>query len=96
MNYLELAKEQFYTLKEETLNEDRHCLGAANSKEYEKLQASLLSQMENELTAQGDPRMAGNGHVFDEYTYAHCTNVCVYSLTIGLKLGLDRERLSVM
>jgi len=36
MNYLELAKEQFYTLKEETLDEDRHCLGATNSKEYEK------------------------------------------------------------
>lgn len=35
MNYLELAKEQFYTLKEDTLNEDRHCLGAANKKDYE-------------------------------------------------------------
>ena len=42
----------------------------ANTKEYEELQASLLAQMENELTAQGDPRMAGNGHIFDEYTYA--------------------------
>ncbi len=31
---------------------------------------------------------------FDEYTFAHCTNVCVYALTIGLKLGLDRQRLS--
>jgi HD-GYP domain-containing protein (c-di-GMP phosphodiesterase class II) len=31
---------------------------------------------------------------FDEYTYAHCANVCVYSLTIGIKIGLDRKRLS--
>ncbi len=31
---------------------------------------------------------------FDEYTYAHCANVCVYSLTMGVKLGLDRKRLS--
>ena len=31
MNYLELAKEQFYTLKEETLDEDRHLVGAGNS-----------------------------------------------------------------
>ena len=31
---------------------------------------------------------------FDEYTFAHCTNVCVYALTIGVKLGLDRQRLS--
>ncbi len=31
---------------------------------------------------------------FDDYTYAHCTNVCVYSLTMGVRLGLDRARLS--
>nr|MBN2276643.1 HD domain-containing protein [candidate division Zixibacteria bacterium] len=31
---------------------------------------------------------------FDEYTYAHSANVCVYSLTIGLKIGLDRRQLS--
>lgn len=31
---------------------------------------------------------------FDDYTYAHCTNVCVYSLTLGVRLGLDRSRLS--
>ena len=31
---------------------------------------------------------------FDDYTYAHCTNVCVYALTLGVRLGLDRSRLS--
>lgn len=31
---------------------------------------------------------------FDEYTYAHCANVCVYSLTMGIRLELDRQRLS--
>jgi HD-GYP domain-containing protein (c-di-GMP phosphodiesterase class II) len=31
---------------------------------------------------------------FDEYTFAHSTNVCVYALTIGVRLGLDRQRLS--
>ena len=31
---------------------------------------------------------------FDDYTYAHSTNVCVYSLTLGVRLGLDRSRLS--
>jgi len=35
MNYRELASEQFYNLKEETLDDDRHCLGAANEQEYE-------------------------------------------------------------
>ncbi len=31
---------------------------------------------------------------FDDYTYAHSTNVCVYALTLGVRLGLDRGRLS--
>ena len=31
---------------------------------------------------------------FDDYTYAHSTNVCVYSLTIGARIGMDRSRLS--
>ncbi|MBK7142061.1 MAG: HD domain-containing protein [bacterium] len=31
---------------------------------------------------------------YDDYTYAHSTNVCVYSLTLGARLGLDRSRLS--
>ena len=31
---------------------------------------------------------------FDDYTYAHSTNVCVYSLTLGVRLHLDRSRLS--
>ena len=31
---------------------------------------------------------------FDDYTYAHSTNVCVYALTMGQRLGLDRSRLS--
>lgn len=31
---------------------------------------------------------------FDEYTYAHCVNVCVYSIAIGNRLGLGRESLS--
>lgn len=35
INYKELAEEQFDNLKEETLDEDRHCLGAENEKDYE-------------------------------------------------------------
>ncbi len=31
---------------------------------------------------------------FDEYTYVHSTNICVYSLTMGIRLGLDRQRLA--
>lgn len=31
---------------------------------------------------------------FDEYTYAHCVNVSIYSLAIGGRLGLGPERLA--
>ncbi|MCK5642186.1 MAG: HD domain-containing protein, partial [Gammaproteobacteria bacterium] len=31
---------------------------------------------------------------FDDYTYVHSINVCIYSITLGLRLGLDRRRLS--
>jgi HD-GYP domain-containing protein (c-di-GMP phosphodiesterase class II) len=31
---------------------------------------------------------------YDDYTYAHSANVAVYSLTLGVRLGLDRARLS--
>lgn len=33
-------------------------------------------------------------HDFDEYTYAHCVNVCVYAVAIGVRLGLDHALLS--
>ncbi len=31
---------------------------------------------------------------FDEYTYVHSANVCVLSILFGLRLGLDKKRLS--
>jgi len=31
---------------------------------------------------------------YDDYTYAHSTNVCVYALTLGVRMGFDRPRLS--
>lgn len=31
---------------------------------------------------------------FDDYTYAHSLNVSIYSLTLGIRLGMDRPRLS--
>ena len=34
--------------------------------------------MEAELKKQGDPRMAGQGHVFDEYPHANKGNVGFY------------------
>jgi N-sulfoglucosamine sulfohydrolase len=50
---------------------DPECINnLADVEEYEEIKNDLLAQMTSELTSQGDPRMSGNGHIFDEYTYA--------------------------
>jgi HD-GYP domain-containing protein (c-di-GMP phosphodiesterase class II) len=33
---------------------------------------------------------------FDEYTYYHSVNVAIYSIAVGMRLGLDRERLTLL
>ncbi|MDF2685738.1 MAG: hypothetical protein K0S55_919, partial [Clostridia bacterium] len=30
---------------------------------------------------------------FDDYTYEHCVNVCVYSILLGIEAGLDKKKL---
>jgi len=53
------------------IDEDPVCMNnLAEQSEYAELIKELTNQMENELLAQGDPRVSGNGSVFDEYTYA--------------------------
>ena len=42
----------------------------ASSPEFDEIKEQLKSQMIDELTQQGDPRMMGNGQIFDEYIYA--------------------------
>lgn len=32
--YIELARNQFYTMKEEWLDDDRHCIGGRNEQTY--------------------------------------------------------------
>lgn len=49
-----------------------------------------------DLLAQDDSALIEMAAIkeFDDYTYAHSVNVCIYSLTIGLNIGLDQKRLS--
>lgn len=50
---------------------DPDCLNnLASDPAYEKLQESMYQQMIRELTQQGDPRMQGNGSIFDRYPYS--------------------------
>jgi hypothetical protein len=54
------------------LRTDADCVtNLAERPEHAQLKTSLSTRMTTELAEQGDPRMAGNGRVFDEYPYAH-------------------------
>ena len=51
--------------------EDPECMtNLANDDEYAETRAALQQQMEAELHEQGDPRILGNGQIFDQYVYA--------------------------
>jgi N-sulfoglucosamine sulfohydrolase len=53
------------------ISEDPECMqNLAESSEYSSIKSNLKSQLEEELRAQKDPRMLGNGQIFDEYVYA--------------------------
>lgn len=53
------------------IDNDPDCMeNLAIHPEYQTIKAQLKAQLYEELKAQGDPRMFGNGHIFDEYEYA--------------------------
>ncbi|MEM9158468.1 MAG: sulfatase [Verrucomicrobiota bacterium] len=52
------------------IQKDPDCVNnLAGNPEYEPVKARLRKQMEEELIAQGDPRMLGQGDIFDRYKY---------------------------
>jgi arylsulfatase A-like enzyme len=53
------------------IEKDPDCLdNLAGQAAFQQRQAALKEQLFTELRAQGDPRLFGRGHVFDEYPYA--------------------------
>lgn len=50
------------------ISEDPECMrNLAEDSSYEEVKTRLRHQMESELREQGDPRVSGNGDIFDEY-----------------------------
>ncbi len=61
------VEEELYNIKE-----DMECMhNLAGLPEYAEIKNGLKTRMEQELIEQNDPRMLGNGHIFNEYVYAH-------------------------
>lgn len=63
LNFGKHPKEELYNV---SLDED--CMNnLADKKEFQKIKKELLKLLESELKKQGDPRMFGNGAIFDSY-----------------------------
>ena len=59
-------QEEFFNIKD-----DPECMNnLAEKAELQELKQKLKDQLFAELKKQGDPRMFGNGFIFDEYTYS--------------------------
>ena len=67
LNFGKRVEEELYNI-----TTDPSCMiNLAGDPEYADLVNSLHEQMENELRDQNDPRILGNGDIFDQYPYAH-------------------------
>ena len=61
------------------ITDDPECVNnLAESTDHSSIKAALEQEMITRLTAQQDPRMAGNGALFDEYEYADTKHVNFY------------------
>lgn len=57
------------------ISDNPHCVNnLADNPEYAKIKEKLCKQMEMEEWEQGDPRMHGNGDVFDKYPFTKSFN----------------------
>ncbi len=59
--------EELYKIKRDSYSVNN----VAKDSELAEIKTALLTKMESELTKQGDPRMFGNGDIFDNYKYGN-------------------------
>jgi N-sulfoglucosamine sulfohydrolase len=65
LNFGKRVAEELYNV-----TDDPFCMNnLAGNENYGKLKAQMESEMIQRLTEQQDPRMAGNGHIFENYIY---------------------------
>ncbi|MFH4969497.1 sulfatase [Gaetbulibacter sp. M240] len=63
LNFGKHPKEELFQI-----SKDENCLiNLAENEEFQSIKAQLKSLLESELKAQNDPRMFGNGFIFDNY-----------------------------
>jgi N-sulfoglucosamine sulfohydrolase len=65
LNFVKRVAEEMYNVVE-----DPFCMNnLADDEAYAELKTELETEMTEQLTAQGDPRILGNGDIFDNYPY---------------------------
>ncbi|MCD6354575.1 MAG: sulfatase-like hydrolase/transferase, partial [Prolixibacteraceae bacterium] len=66
LNFGKRVSEELYNIKE-----DPFCMkNLADEKSFAEVKTKLAAEMTKKLTEQGDPRILGNGDIFDNYPYA--------------------------
>lgn len=86
LNFGKRPSEELYNI-----TEDPGCIdNLAFSMQYQELKKEMKSLMFEELKSEGDPRMFGNGDVFDNYSYSDEKNKNFYNRFMnGEKLDAD-------
>lgn len=69
---------ELYDLQKDSANMMNLLNQQENSEAYRETAEQLRQRLFEELKRQGDPRMLGNGHVFDGYIYADSSNQNFY------------------
>lgn len=74
MSFARRPQEELYNIAS-----DPECItNLADKPEYLTKKVKLKKQLFEELKEQGDPRMFGQGHIFDEYEYSNSVNANFY------------------
>ena len=60
------------------INDPDCMINVANQEKYDSIQKNLNNQMFAALKDQGDPRVLGNGDIFDNYLYADTKHQNIY------------------
>jgi HD-GYP domain-containing protein (c-di-GMP phosphodiesterase class II) len=92
----DLAKEQAKRAYFQTVEVAKNVLGdvrlgkSVNARRVKRAIQSIVDQvLNNETSMMGMTALRD----YDEYTFTHCVNVCIFSVVLGQKLGLSKMQL---
>ncbi len=88
----EAAKRAYFQTVEvmKTVLADTRLGKSVNARRVKRAVQAIVDQvLNNETSMMGMTAL----REYDDYTYTHCVNVCIFSVVLGQKLGLDKRQL---